>query len=147
QADARTALLAAAEAGHLADDARRAVVRPPGPLQPHPRRLLMAKRFSTVRTEGGDVVCERCLVADGPWLRMKGLLGRKDLPEDEGLLLRPGSSIHMFFMRFPIDAVFLARDLTVLRVVSDLAPWRVAARFGAHSVLELPAGRCARAGV
>ena len=104
----------------------------------------MAKSFSTVRTSGGTVVCDACLVAESPWLRMKGLLGRRELPEGEGILLRPASSIHMAFMRFPIDAVFLARDLTVLRIVRDLAPWRMAARLRAHAVLELPAGTCER---
>ena len=78
---------------------------------------------------------------------MKGLLGRSVLPEDEGILLRPGSSIHMFFMRFPIDAVFLDRDFRVLRVAADLKPWRLASKRGAKAVLELPAGRCSRAGV
>jgi uncharacterized protein len=105
------------------------------------------KQFSSVRTTGGAVVCDTCLIADGPWLRMKGLLGRADLPHGEGILLRPASSIHMAFMRFPIDAVFLARDLTVLKVVRNLAPWRMASKRRAHAVLELPAGACARSGV
>jgi uncharacterized membrane protein (UPF0127 family) len=107
----------------------------------------MSSRFSTVKTSGGAVVCDCCLIADGPWLRMKGLLGRADLPDGEGILLRPASSIHMAFMRFPIDAVFLGRDLTVLKVVRNLAPWRMASKRRAHSVLELPAGACARSGV
>ena len=107
----------------------------------------MAKRFSSVRTSGGAVVCDACLIAESPWLRMKGLLGRSDLPHGEGILLRPASSIHTAFMRFPIDAVFLARDLTVLKVVRDLAPWRMASKRRAHAVLELPAGACALSGV
>jgi uncharacterized protein len=107
----------------------------------------MEKTYARVRTADGTIVCERCLIADGAWLRSKGLLGRSDLPEDEGILLRPGSSIHMFFMRFSIDAVFLARDMTVLRVVSNLAPWRMASKFRAHAVLELAAGTCERRGV
>jgi uncharacterized protein len=104
-------------------------------------------RTATVKTGQGDVVCENCLLADNPWLRVKGLLGRKELPDGEGILLRPASSIHMAFMRFPIDAVFLARDLTVLKVVRELAPWRMAAKSRAHAVLELPAGTCERRGV
>lgn len=107
----------------------------------------MAARFATVTTADGAVVCERCLIAESPWLRTKGLLGRRELPDGEGILLRPASSIHMAFMRFPIDAVFLAKDLTVLKVVRDLAPWRLAARFRAHCVLELPPGTCDRRGV
>ena len=107
----------------------------------------MPKRFASVRTSGGAVVCDACLIAESPWLRMKGLLGRADLPAGHGILLRPASSIHMAFMRFPIDAVFLARDLTVLKVSRDLAPWRMASKRRAHAVLELSAGACARSGV
>lgn len=102
---------------------------------------------AVVRKEDGTVVCAECVVADSAWLRTKGLLGRDSLGEEEGILLRPGGSIHMFFMRFPIDAVFLDRDLRVLRVAADLKPWRMASKSGAKAVLELPAGRCARVAV
>ena len=95
----------------------------------------------------GAVICERCTVADSVLPRMKGLLGRRALPSGEGILLRPASSIHMWFMRFPIDAVFLDDDLRVLRIVRALRPWRVAARRGARSVLELRAGECERRGL
>lgn len=104
-------------------------------------------RIAVVRGEDGTVVCERCVVADSIWLRTKGLLGRASLPEDEGIWLAPAGSIHMFFMRFAIDAVFLDRDLKVLKVAADLGPWRMSAKRGAKIVLELPAGRCARVGV
>lgn len=100
-----------------------------------------------VRKEDGTVVCARCVVADSIWLRMKGLLGRASLPEEEGILLEPAGSIHMFFMRFAIDAVFLDRDLNVLKVAAGLKPWRMSSKRGSKIVLELPAGQCARAGV
>ena len=103
--------------------------------------------MAVVQKEDGTVVCANCVVADSAWLRTKGLLGRSSLRDDEGILLRPGSSIHMFFMRFPIDAVFLDRELRVLRIAAELKPWRMASRRGAKAVLELPAGRCTRAGV
>ena len=73
-------------------------------------------------------------------------LGR-DLPAGSGLLIRPTNSIHTFFMRYPIDAVFLDREDRVLRVASELAPWRLAAARRARSVLELAAGECARRGL
>src|SRR5947208_6651079 len=104
-------------------------------------------RVVSVRKDDGTVVCERCLVADSWWLRLKGLLGRADLPADEGILLEPASSIHMFFMRFAIDAVFLDRELQVMKVVPGLRPWRMAAKLRARSVLELAAGTCERHGV
>ena len=94
--------------------------------------------------EDGSVVCERCVVADNAWTRMKGLLGRKGLDDGEGLLIKPAGSIHMFFMRFPIDAVFLDRELRVVKIVPDLKPWRMAAARGAKNVLEIGAGEAAR---
>ncbi|HZM18687.1 MAG TPA: DUF192 domain-containing protein, partial [Gaiellaceae bacterium] len=94
-----------------------------------------------------DVVCDRCVVAASPFSRMKGLLGRSELRPGEGLLLRPASAIHTFFMRFPIDAVFLDRDWRVVGIAGDVAPWRTAGRKGAKAVLELPAGESARRGL
>jgi uncharacterized protein len=96
---------------------------------------------------GGEAVCERVGVADNPLTRLKGLLGRARLEPSEGLLIRPTSSIHTCFMRFPIDALFLDRDLVVLRVERHLRPWRFAGRRGAKAVLELAAGESARRGV
>jgi uncharacterized protein len=92
-------------------------------------------------------VCERCLLAETPLARVKGLLGRKGLEREEGILLRPASSIHTCFMRFPIDAVFVDRELEVVRVAENLGPWRVAACRGAHAVVELAAGESARRGI
>jgi uncharacterized membrane protein (UPF0127 family) len=101
-------------------------------------------RTTTLIKEDGTAVCTRCHLAVRPWSRMRGLLGRSSLADDEGLLLRPAGSIHMFFMRFAIDAVFCDRDLVVLDVVRDLRPWRMAARRGAKVVIELPVGAGAR---
>jgi uncharacterized membrane protein (UPF0127 family) len=101
----------------------------------------------TLSREDGTVVCPRCVVADKPWSRTRGLLGRAGLEPGEGLLLRPASSIHMFFMRFAIDAVFLDRDLVVLKVAPDLRPWRIAGARGSKAVLEMGAGEAERAGL
>ena len=59
------------------------------------------------------------------------------------MLFRPGGSIHMFFMRFAIDAVFCTRDLEVIDVVRGLRPWKIAARRGAKVVIELAEGAAA----
>ena len=97
-----------------------------------------------VETHIGGVVCEHGVLADTPLGRMRGLLGRRSLLPGEGLLLKPASSIHTWFMRFPIDVVFLDADLTVLDVRHEVRPWRAALRRGAKSVLELPSGEAAR---
>lgn len=97
-------------------------------------------RVTTLRKADGTIVCARCSLATNPWTRFRGLMGRASLAEDEGMLFRPAGSIHMFFMRFPIDVVFCDRDLRVVKVVRDLAPWKTAAGRGAKVVVELAAG-------
>jgi uncharacterized membrane protein (UPF0127 family) len=91
----------------------------------------------------GVAVCERCAVASNPFARMRGLLGRASLAPDEGMLFRPAGSIHMFGMRFAIDAVFCDRDLVVLDVARGLRPWRMASKKGAKVVIELAEGAAA----
>lgn len=100
-----------------------------------------------VRKRDGGVVCERCTLAATPLSRMRGLLGRRALGRDEGVLLRPAGSVHTAFMRFAIDVVFVDRDLVVRRVVSELPPWRTAASRRAKAALELAAGEAARRGI
>jgi len=100
-------------------------------------------KVATLRTQDGTVVCARVSLAVNPFTRMKGLLGRDSLAVDEGILLRPAGSIHMLFMRFAIDAIFLDRELVVIDVVRGLRPWKVAARRGAKQVIELAEGAAA----
>ena len=107
----------------------------------------MTRNVITVERENGEVICERCLLADTPWTRLRGLLGRRGLGADEGLLLRPAGSVHMLFMRFALDVVFLDRDDTVVKIVPGLRPWRFAAARGARRTLELASGAASRAGL
>jgi hypothetical protein len=95
---------------------------------------------AALKKADGTVICARCEVADSPLKRMRGLLGRASLDGGEGMLFRPAGSIHMFFMRFPIDAVFCTRDLEVIDVARDLQPWKTAGRKGAKVVVELASG-------
>ena len=101
----------------------------------------------SLERQDGSLVCERCLLAETPLTRARGLLGRAGLERGEGILLRPASSVHMWFMRFAIDAAFLDRDGRVLRIAEHLRPWRIAGCRGAKSVIELPAGECGRVGL
>jgi hypothetical protein len=101
----------------------------------------------SLKTVDGEVVCEHCLVADSPWSRMRGLLGRRGLEGGEGLLLRPTGSVHTFFMRFPIDVVFLSRDGEVLKVARALPACRTAGARRAKAVLELGADEADRRGI
>jgi uncharacterized membrane protein (UPF0127 family) len=101
----------------------------------------------------GRVVAERVLAADSFWGRFRGLMGRAALPPGDGLYLAD-SSIHMFFMRFPIDALFVsgpdaAGERHVVAVRPGLRPWTgiVMPVRGAQGVIELAAGSLARSGV
>ena len=105
------------------------------------------KRIQRVVREDGSALCDRCFIADTALTRMRGLLGRPPLQPGEGLLLRPASAIHTWFMRFPIDALFLNRDLVVTAVAEDVAPWRMRARRRSRSVLELASGETQRLGI
>lgn len=87
------------------------------------------------------------MVANRALPRMRGLLGRRNLPEGEGLLLEPAPAIHTAFMRFPIDVVFLDAYMRVIKVVDSLPPWRSAAARSARAVLELAAGQARHRGV
>jgi uncharacterized membrane protein (UPF0127 family) len=76
--------------------------------------------------------------------RNKGLLGRAGLEPGGGLVIAPCSSVHTFFMRFPIDVLFAARDGRVVKIRHAVRPWRLALALGAFCVIELPAGTAAR---
>jgi len=79
-------------------------------------------------------------LADNGPKRNKGLLGREGLAPGEGLWIVPCESVHTFFMRFPIDLVYLDRNNKVRKLRSSVGPWRLSACLSAHSILELPAG-------
>lgn len=74
--------------------------------------------------------------------RMRGLIGRDRLEPGHGLILKPCTSIHMIGVRFPIDAIFLARDGQVVRIVRSIAPgvFYVGGGRRAHATLEIAAG-------
>ena len=93
------------------------------------------------------VAVEELEVADGPLSRMKGLLGRAELPGGRGLLITKCNSIHMFFMKFAIDAVFLGRDMHVVKIAANLKPWQVASCSAARHTLEIPSGAAAEVGI
>ena len=91
--------------------------------------------------ERNTLLGDRVRVARSLADRTVGLLGTRSLSPGEGLWIERSPSIHMFFMRFPIDAVFVAGDGRVTKIVENLKPWRVVwwAR-GARDCLELPVG-------
>lgn len=105
--------------------------------------------MARILTPDGRLLLDRVAVSRaGEHKNAKGLLGREGLAAGEGLLLSdPTGSIHMFFMRFPIDAVFLTKELQVVKVAPELKPWRMARARGAKRILEIGAGEAARLGI
>lgn len=110
----------------------------------------MTRAARIVRVENatrGTTVAGRVRVASSSLDRSVGLLRTPEVKPGEGLWIERSPSIHMFFMRYAIDAVFVSKGMRVTKVVSDLRPWRVVlwAR-GARDCLELRAGWAAESG-
>lgn len=107
----------------------------------------MAQQFQLRVVRSGAILGTEVERADSPWRRMVGLLGRRSLPPGRGMRFGSTSSLHMMFMRFAIDVVYFDRDERVVKLVSDLKPWRVTAARGAKGAYELPAGVIADADI
>ena len=103
--------------------------------------------MTLVHCSSGAVLASQVRRAASLKERLIGLLGSDGLPEGEALVLEPCSSIHTFFMRFPIDVAFLSPDGRVLKLYKALKPWRATRLYpSAAMAVELPAGTCERTG-
>ncbi|MCX7977393.1 MAG: DUF192 domain-containing protein [Bdellovibrionaceae bacterium] len=94
------------------------------------------------------VLVERLHLAGTILSRMIGLIGRNEITSDEALWINPCNSIHTFFMKFPIDCVFLDKNMKVCAVRSGVKPWRILwPVFAAKSVVEMRSGRALELGI
>jgi uncharacterized protein len=113
-----------------------------GPKRPEQK---WGRCFEQINRTRGTVVCERLECADRLAAQSRGLIGRESLDAADGMLfingrLMPFIWMHMFFMKFANDIVFLGRDDRVVKVDRELKPWRVSSIvFGAREAIELPA--------
>jgi hypothetical protein len=105
------------------------------------------RRFQVKNSTRSTLLATEASSADTFGQRFKGLMGVTDFPMGRGLHIVPCTSIHTFFMKIAIDALFLDEDRVVVDVYHALKPWRMS-RFhpGAHSVLELPSGTALSSG-
>ena len=102
-------------------------------------RVFNATRAATVAGEAE--------VAQGPVKRGLGLMGRRGWDGSDGLVLERCNAVHSFFMRMPIDVLYVDRDNRVRRAQPWMKPWRVGPIVrGGHLVIELPAGTIDRTG-
>lgn len=113
-------------------------------LSPLLRAGSIAHVLENVRTH--RVVADQLLTAFDSRSRRQGLLGRDALPDGSALIIAPSNAVHTFFMRFPIDILFVRRDGRVVKVRSTVRPWRITASLRAFAVIELPAGSLAQSG-
>ena len=89
----------------------------------------------------GQLLVPELRVADSMIKRVVGLLGTQSLDFNEGLWIKSCNSIHTYFMKYPIDCVFLDKTLKVVSIKSNVNPWKIVApQWGATSVIELKAG-------
>ena len=80
-------------------------------------------------------------IADTFISRLNGLMFRKKLDKGSGLIINPCNSIHMCFMNFPLDIIFVRKDNTICDFIENIKPWRISKiYFDAEYVIELPAG-------
>lgn len=102
---------------------------------------------SLVNERTGSIVARVVEVAVDSRSRRRGLLGRDSLREHHALIIAPCNAVHTWFMRFPIDVLFVARDGRVLKIVDRIGAWRVTASLRAFAAIELPAGTLRRGGL
>jgi uncharacterized membrane protein (UPF0127 family) len=110
----------------------------------------MAQATKTYRLEidDGRLVADQVATAESIWSRTLGLMFRSELPPGHGLCLRPCNSIHMFFMRIPLDVAFVDKEGRVVHTLHDIRPWRMSKIVRkAAAAIELPTGTLAQAGV
>ncbi len=94
----------------------------------------------------GGTLAHELIPAFDSKTRRSGLLGFSSLPPGTGMVIAPTNAIHTFFMRFPIDVAFVARDGRVVKIRESMPAWRIAAAWGGYAVVELAAGALARSG-
>lgn len=86
-------------------------------------------------------MAENAIIANTPFTRSKGLLGRKELKPKEALVIIPCNSIHTFFMHFAIDVLFVDADNRIVGIKNGLKPWRLSPIYWrARFAIELPCG-------
>jgi len=93
------------------------------------------------------VLADKIELANSFSKRLNGLIGRSGLNKGEALILFPCNAVHTFFMKFPIDVIFLDQEAVILEVVENLKPYRFSPIIvKAKYVIELPAGHITTTG-
>jgi len=96
-------------------------------------------KLKIINTRNNKIIGTNIILGNNIFLRFIGLIGKKELKDGEGLLLIPCNSIHMMFMKIPLDIIFLDKEDKIIHIIENIKPWRISPIiFKAKSVLELP---------
>jgi len=109
-------------------------------------RVVERRRWVSVAEQRGSyTLLSHGRPCDGFWSRLVGLMGKRSLGAGEGVLIYPCSSVHTWFMRLPIDVVYVSRHDELVAIDRGLRPWRFGKLHrGVRYVVETPAGTAAR---
>lgn len=102
----------------------------------------MAKCVKIYNERNNALIGDKIRIADSFWTRFKGLMMASDLGEGEGLIIIPCNSIHMMFMRYAIDALFIDKTNKIVAIYKNLRPWIGLTKLYSNvvSVIEIPSG-------
>jgi uncharacterized protein len=105
----------------------------------------MIKTVEVINESNAGALLVKAEVADTFFRRLKGLLGRRELPAGRGMLLKPANSIHTIGMKFAIDVIFTDREGTILKIIEKMPPGKISPLVkGAHCVIETAGGELAK---
>jgi uncharacterized membrane protein (UPF0127 family) len=94
-----------------------------------------------INKTNNKIIANTVYLADTPFKRMKGLLGRSNLKALEAMVIKPCNSIHTFFMRFAIDVLFVNKEDKVVKCIANMPVFRLSPIYlSSRFVVELPAG-------
>jgi uncharacterized protein len=103
--------------------------------------------YRVINTKRNSIVADRAEYARTFFKRLRGLMFRSELPSHGGLIIEPTNSVHTFWMRFPIDVIFVNRQNYVVGLVHSLPPNRpFAGARSAYRTIELPSGTIVASG-
>ncbi len=98
----------------------------------------MKNLVTITHVETRKIVARKVVMATSILSRMRGLMFRNEIEKDEGIILEPCNSIHTFFMKFPIDVVFINKKNKIIKIYKSLPPWRLTPIvWGSKKVLEV----------
>lgn len=99
--------------------------------------------YRIINTTKSTTLSKKVEVADSFFKRFKGLMFRERMLWEEALIFYNSPSIHTFFMKFPIDIVFLDGDMKVMKIARNFKPWRVVSCFKSYLTIEFPSSKTA----